>query len=175
MALCRLVTDGSFAMPSTSLKKASFLVALLALSWPSIAFGKKKKSEPPPDDVKLEESKPKEEAKPPEEEKPADETPPADEGEKKAEAPKEAAPADEGGSKSLVEEKGKSYYTVGLRFRGLFIPSFIIHAFGDGGSNVFAPSFGPEFGIRRDNFEYLFGIQYTSYVMTHQPFKAPSD
>ncbi|HEV8549488.1 MAG TPA: hypothetical protein VGQ57_10680 [Polyangiaceae bacterium] len=163
-------------MPSNSLKKASFLVALLALTWPSVALGKKKKSEPPPDDVKLEESKPKaEEEKPPEDAKPADEAP-ADEGEKKEEAPKEAAPADQAGdSKSLVEEKGKSYYTAGLRFRGLFIPSFIIHAFGDGGSNVFAPSFGPEFGIRRDNFEWLFGIQYTSYVMTHQPFKAPSD
>jgi hypothetical protein len=159
-------------MLSKSLRFVSFLLAVAVLGLPGIAEAKKKKADPPAEAVKLEEEKPPEEAKPAEE--PPPEAP--DEGEKKEEAPKEAAPSDEASSSnSVVEEKGKSYYTVGLRFRGLFIPSFMIHAFGDGGSNVFAPSFGPEFGIRRDNFEYVFAVQYTSYVMTHQPFKAPSD
>jgi hypothetical protein len=159
-------------MLSKTLRFVSFLLAVAVLAMPSVAEAKKKKAaEPPPEEVKLEE-------KPVEEEKPAEEpTPATDEGEKKEEdAPKEAAPADEASSgKSVVEEPGKSYYTVGLRFRGLFIPSFMIQAFGEGGSNVFAPSFGPEFGIRRDGFEYVFAINYSSYVMTHQPFKAPSD
>jgi cell division septation protein DedD len=162
------------------LRLASFLVVLAALGLPSVAHAKKKKADPAAEDVKLDEesskNKGKAEEKPAEEEKAPEETPP-EEGKKDEEAPKEnAAPADEAASsKSVVEEKDKSYYTVGLRFRGLFIPSFMIHAFGDGGSNVFAPSFGPEFGIRRNGFEYVFAVSYTSYVLTHQPFKAPSD
>jgi len=179
------VLPGSTLMLSRSLRFVSFLLAVAILGMPSVADAKKKKADPPAEDVKLDEepaSKKKgkaEEEKPPEE-KPSEEASPeaSEEGEKKEEeeAPKDAAPADEASSsKSVVEEPGKSYYTVGARFRGLFIPSFIIHAFGEGGSNVFAPSFGPEFGIRRDGFEYVFGISYTSYVMTHQPFKAPSD
>jgi len=165
-------------LPKT-LRLASFLVALTALGLPSVAHAKKKKADPAAEDVKLDEesSKKKAEAEKPAEEEKAPEEAPPDEAKKEEEAPKEnAAPADEAASsKSVVEEKDKSYYTVGLRFRGLFIPSFMIHAFGDGGSNVFAPSFGPEFGIRRNGFEYVFAVQYTSYVLTHQPFKAPSD
>jgi hypothetical protein len=162
-----------------SLRFASFLVALTALTWPGVALGKKKKADTPPaENVELAEDSKKskaEEEKPSEEEKPPEEAPA--EGEKKdEEAPKEAAAADEaGGKRSIVEEKDKSYYTAGLRFRGLFIPKFMIEAFGDGGTGVFAPSFGPEFGIRRNGFEYVFAINYSSYVMTHQPFKAPSD
>jgi len=173
-------------MLSKSLRFVSFLLAVAVVGVPGIAHAKKKKADPAAEDVKLEEesasSKKKgkaSEEQPPEETKPAEETPPeaTEEGEKKDEAtPKESASADEASSsKSVVEEPGKSYYTVGMRFRGLFIPSFMIEAFGEGGSNVFAPSFGPEFGIRRDGFEYLFAISYSSYVMTHQPFKAPGD
>ena len=173
------VTHGLSLMLPKTLRLASFLVAVVAvLGLPSVAHAKKKKADPPAEDVKLEDDskKAKEEAKPADEEKAPDETPVEDE-KKEEEAPKEkAAPADEAASsKSVVEEKDKSYYTVGLRFRGLFIPSFMIHAFGDGGANVFAPSFGPEFGIRRNGFEYVFGINYTSYVLTHQPFKSPTD
>ncbi len=152
-----------------SLRFASFLVALTAIGWPSDAFAqKKKKAEPPTEEVKLEEEKPSEEppAETTEEEAPKEEAPKEEEA-----APKEAA----GGEQSLVEEKGQSYYTVGVRFRGLFIPAFMIEAFGEGGDNVFAPSFGAEFGIRRDGFEYLFGVSYASYVLTHTPFKSPTD
>jgi hypothetical protein len=160
-----------------SLRFASFAIALATLGWSGSAFAKKKAAAPPAEDVKLDEdasSSKKEEEKPAEEPKAADEAP-AEGDEKKEEAPKEAAPADSAGAESLVEEKGKSYYTLGMRFRGLFIPSFMIHAFGDGGKNVFAPAFGPEFGIRRDGFEYVFSVMYASYVMTHTPFKAKSD
>src|SRR4051812_38518638 len=116
-------------MQPKSLRFASFLVALAALTWPGAALAKKKKAEPPADTVELKE----EPEKKPAEEKPAEEAPAeaSDQGEKKDDAaPKDAAPADEGaGKRSLVEEKDKSYYTVGLRFRGLFIPKFMIEAF----------------------------------------------
>jgi hypothetical protein len=152
--------------------------ALLAFA--TTAEAKKKKAEPPPaEDVKLEEDdsskKSSDEEKPPEDTKPAaDASTESGEGEKK-EAPVEASGADLGVGQSVVEEKGKTYYFAGARFRGLILPSFIIHAFGDGGKTVFAPNFGPEFAIRRDNFEYNFSITYTSYVMTNTPFKSKSD
>jgi hypothetical protein len=76
---------------------------------------------------------------------------------------------------SPEEKKGKSYYFVGLRARAVVIPTFIIEAFGDGGKTVMGPSIGPEFGIRKDNFEYDFAITYTAYPMDWTPFKAPTD
>jgi hypothetical protein len=158
-------------MLSKTPRFVSFLLAVAVVGLPGVAEAKKKKADPPAEAVKLEEEKPPEEAKPTEDAPPE----PTEDAEKKEEAPKESPPDEASSSKSVVEEPGKSYYTLGLRFRGLFIPAFMIEAFGEGGSNVFAPSFGPEFGIRRDGFEYVFAISYSSYVMTHQPFKAPSD
>jgi hypothetical protein len=76
---------------------------------------------------------------------------------------------------SPVEKKGQSYYFVGLRARAIVVPTFIIEAFGDGGQTVMGPMIGPEFGIRRDGFEYDFAITYTSYPMERTPFKAPTD
>jgi hypothetical protein len=158
----------------------SLCLALAFLALAGTAEAKKKKAEPPPaEDVKLDEDnsskKSSEDEKPPEDAKPAEEAPAESSESEKKEAPAEAGAADTGVSKSAVEEKGKSYYFVGARFRGLIIPSFMIYAFGDGGKTVFAPNFGPEFAIRRDNFEYNLSITYTSYVMTDTPFKAKSD
>lgn len=155
----------------------SFWLAIALLSLAGAAEAKKKADAPPPEDVKLEDNesskKSSDDATPPEDAKPAEETPADSEaGEKKEAAP---AAADSGTSKSPVEEKGKTYHFVGARFRGLIIPSFVIGMFGDGGKTVFAPNFGPEFAIRRDNFEYNFSVTYTSYVMTDTTFKAPSD
>jgi hypothetical protein len=158
----------------------SFWLALALLSLAGTAEAKKKKAEPPPaEDVKLEDDdsskKSADDQKPAEDAKPAEEAPAAEseEGEKKEAAPPVAAAAD--ASNSAVEEKGKSYQFVGARFRAVIIPSFVIHLFGDGGKTVFAPNFGPEFAIRRDNFEYNFSLTYTSYVMTDTPFKAKND
>jgi hypothetical protein len=165
-------------MLKSSLRFPSFWLAIALLSLAGTAEAKKKKADaPPPEDVKLEEndsSKPSaDDATPPEDEKPAEEAPAeSEEGEKKEAAP---AAADAGASSSAVEEKGKTYRFVGARFRGLVIPSFVIGLFGDGGKTVFAPNFGPEFAIRRDNFEYNFSVTYTSYVMTNTTFKAPTD
>jgi hypothetical protein len=176
-------------MLTKTLRFSSFLLALAAFTQAGGASAKKKKAEPPPaEDVKLDEddssSKKKskgkaDEDKPAEEDKPADEAPPAeqsDDGEKKEEEkPSEAAATSESNDSSPVEQSGKTYNFVGARLRGLIIPTFIIKAFGDGGKTVPAPNFGPEFILRRDGFEYEFAITYTSYVMTHTPFKAPDD
>jgi len=77
---------------------------------------------------------------------------------------------------SPVEEKGVTYRFVGLRYRGLIVPQFMESAFGaDGGATVYANNFGPEFIIRKDNFEYNISLTYTSYAFDATPFKAKSD
>lgn len=100
-------------------------------------------------------------------------------GEKKEEpaGPSHSSPSDSGSDadKSPVEEKGKSYYFAGLRTRANIVPSFIIEAFGEGGTTVIGPQIGPEFIIRKDGFEYDFAITYTTYPMDRTPFKAPAD
>jgi hypothetical protein len=171
-------------MLKQSLRFSSFLVALFAFSVAGTADAqKKKKTEPPAEEVKLDDDeadkKSKEDEKPPEEEKSGDEAAASEgeEGEKKEESSEGATSADEGvaDDKSPVEVAGKTYYFVGARLRGLLIPTFIIEAFGEGGKTVIAPNFGPEFIIRRYGFEWNLAMTYTSYVMSHTPFKAPDD
>jgi len=174
-------------MLTKTLRFSSLLFALAAFTTAgSVAAKKKKADEPPAQEVKLDEddsSSKKKSKSQVEDEKPsadaaaADDAPPAEAGDdggaKKEEAPAEGPTA--AADTSPVEEPGKSYYFVGMRLRGLIIPTFMIKAFGDGGKTVPAPNFGPELIIRRDNFEYNMSITYTSYVMTHTPFKAPDD
>ena len=83
------------------------------------------------------------------------------------------ADAEAGGSP--VELPGKTYRAVGLRYRAVIIPKFMMNLFGDGGRTVLANGFGPEFTIRKDAFEYDFAAWYTSYAMDPTPFKASSD
>jgi len=83
------------------------------------------------------------------------------------------ADAEAGGS--AVELPGKTYRAVGLRYRAVIVPKFMMNLFGDGGRTVLANGFGPEFTIRKDAFEYDFSAWYTSYAMDPTPFKASSD
>src|SRR5450432_2718269 len=83
--------------------------------------------------------------------------------------------ADAEAGSSPIEETGKTYRSVGLRYRAVIVPKFMMNLFGDGGRTVLANGFGPEFGIRKDAFEYDFAAWYTSYAMDPTPFKASSD
>jgi hypothetical protein len=76
---------------------------------------------------------------------------------------------------SVVEEKGKTYRFVGARYRLILVPKFIVSLFADGGATVAVHSFGPEFAIRKDGFEYNFGLTYAGYGMSDTPFKSKSD
>jgi len=111
-------------------------------------------------------------------EKAADEA--GTEGESKG-APEEAAkdeqatPEDSGGSTSPAELPGKSYMFVGLRYRGIIVPQFMINMFGEGGDGVYVNGIGPEFSIRKDNFESIFSIWYADYGMDPTTFKAKDD
>ena len=84
--------------------------------------------------------------------------------------------ADDGADKSSpVEVTGQTYHFVGARYRLLLIPEFIMGLFGQGGTTLAVHSFGPEFAIRKDGFEYAFALTYAPYTMDQIAFKAPDD
>lgn len=83
------------------------------------------------------------------------------------------ADAEQGGSP--VESEGKAYHFVGLRYRAIVVPKFMMNLFGDGGRDVVVHSFGPEYVLRKDRFEYDFSLTYADYSMDRTPFKASSD
>jgi len=47
--------------------------------------------------------------------------------------------------------------------------------FADGGTSVFSHGFGPEFTVRKDNFEYVLSAWFADYGMDRTRFKAKSD
>ena len=76
---------------------------------------------------------------------------------------------------SPVEDPKTTYYFVGVRYRAHVVPQFMINLFGDGGTTVFANGVGPEFTVRKDNFEYVFSAWWTKYAFDWTPFKGSSD
>lgn len=82
-------------------------------------------------------------------------------------------PADD--PNSPFEKPNTTYQFVGARFRYVIIPKFMMHLFGDGGTTVGIPAFGPEFSVRRNGFEYTFSLMYAIYNMDPTPFKAKTD
>jgi len=76
---------------------------------------------------------------------------------------------------SPAENAKDTYYFVGLRYRAHIIPKFMMNLFGDGGTTVVANAVGPEFTMRKDNFEYVFSAFWTGYHMPWTPFKGSSD
>jgi hypothetical protein len=83
------------------------------------------------------------------------------------------ADAEAGGSP--VEQAGRTYRFVGLRYRGIIVPKFMMNLFGDGGTTVYVNGVGPEFNIRKDGFEYSFAAWWAGYRMGETPFKSSSD
>ena len=83
--------------------------------------------------------------------------------------------ADAEAAGSPVEQPGKTYYAVGLRYRAIIVPTFMMHLFGSGGRTVVAHGIGPEFIIRKNAFEYELAAMFTSYAMDETAFKAKSD
>lgn len=76
------------------------------------------------------------------------------------------------------EKKGRTYRFIGARYRGFIVPRFMEVMFGAdpaGGANVYVNSFGPEFGIRKDNFEYSLSAWWAGYYMSPTPFKGKND
>lgn len=84
----------------------------------------------------------------------------------------DARPA--GNSADTAEEAGKSYRYVGLRYRHVIVPQFLLNLFVDGGASSHVPIAGAEFGTRRDHVEYIFSLSYADYSTADLMFKGSS-
>jgi hypothetical protein len=73
------------------------------------------------------------------------------------------------------EDPLKTYYFIGLRFRNIVVPKFILNIFSDGGATVNVFSFGPELSSRKNRIEYDIGLSYADYSMDEFLFKGSSD
>jgi hypothetical protein len=73
------------------------------------------------------------------------------------------------------EDPMKTYYFIGLRYRDVVVPKFMIDIFADGGTTVNVPMFGPEFSMHKNHFEYDVSVMYGDYSMNPFLFKGKSD
>src|SRR5262245_40745908 len=62
-----------------------------------------------------------------------------------------------------TEEPSKAYRFIGLRFRDIIVPKFMLNIFADGGATVNVPSGGIEFATRKDRLMFVFALQYADY------------
>jgi hypothetical protein len=74
-----------------------------------------------------------------------------------------------------LEEQGKRYNFVGIRFRDVIVPKFMVNLFADGGATVNVAMFGPEFTTRKNHAEFDFAIQYADYSMNPFVFKGKNE
>src|SRR5262245_9638064 len=74
-----------------------------------------------------------------------------------------------------IEKPHTAYRFIGLRFRDVIVPKFMINIFADGGATVNVPMFGPEFTTRKDQLEFDFAIVYADYSMDTFMFKGKSE
>jgi hypothetical protein len=153
------------------LAKAMGLSSAVALL---LALGAQPALAAEPEAVSLEEETPAATASAPEsEENPlVDDTAPADDT-STSDLPAQSEPTLD--TASPAELPGETYYFVGARYRGIILPKFMINMFADGGTTLYVNSFGAEFGIRKDDFEFLPAISYADYGMDATPFKAKGD
>src|SRR5262245_10858177 len=80
----------------------------------------------------------------------------------KTEIPGAARP-EESDKYDPAEEPGKAYRFIGLRFRNVIVPKFMVNIFADGGATVNAFTFGPEFTTRKDHLEFNIALSYADY------------
>ncbi len=75
-----------------------------------------------------------------------------------------------------AEEKDKTYYYVGARFRQTLLPHFMFTPFVDGGpSSVWIPAFGIEGSMRRNGFDTVVFITYSDWSMDPFAFKGKDE
>lgn len=97
-------------------------------------------------------------------------------------ASQEGAPAPEQAEEASSgrEPDGSTQLLMGVRYRALITPKFLINMFGvDGGRTVLLHGVGPEiggyFGKSADGFMVLFSPWYVGYGLDETPFKGKND
>ena len=66
-------------------------------------------------------------------------------------------------SSSTAEVPGRSYYFIGLRYRGTAIPQFLVNLFVNEGGTFYSNTIGAELDIRKDGQSTIPWLAYTSY------------
>ena len=80
--------------------------------------------------------------------------------------PAEAPSSDDGKNTQLL---------LGARYRGIFMPAGVLHAFIEGGESVYVNGVGPEFAIRHDDVEYVMSAWLALYDFGPVAVKGTSD
>jgi hypothetical protein len=88
---------------------------------------------------------------------------------------KESEVADAEAGNSPVELPNETYRFIGLRYRGIVVPKFMETLFAAGGRTVYVNGIGPEFGIRKNGFEYSLSPWLALYNMDDTAFKGKND
>ena len=70
---------------------------------------------------------------------------------------------DEWDIKNVDEVPGKTYFFIGLRYRGTIIPKFMINLFVDEGATVYSNAIGVELDLRKDAFSLIPALSYVEY------------
>ncbi|HEX2878785.1 MAG TPA: hypothetical protein VHO25_04540 [Polyangiaceae bacterium] len=84
-------------------------------------------------------------------------------------------PSDAANKNSPVEEDGKTYRFVGLKYRGIIMPQFLLASFLDGAEGQYFGGFGPEFTFRKDGTDITLSALYTDYSMDETRVKGAGD
>ena len=74
-----------------------------------------------------------------------------------------APPSDADPSTDVTEKPGKTYYFIGLRYRGDIVPKFMQNLFVDGGKTLYSNTVGIEADIRKDGFSFIPALSYVEY------------
>ncbi len=145
-------------MRSTTLINAlTFVTAMLAL--PSSALAQKKGDTKKTEAAETAEKKADTEAKPAasEESEPKKDS-------SAVESPKDASavepPKEEWDIYDVEELPGRTYFFVGLRYRGNIVPGFMLNMFVDEGKTIYTNMIGAEFDIRKDGFSLIPALSY---------------
>ena len=84
-------------------------------------------------------------------------------------------PKEESSSSDVYEKPGKTYYFVGLDYRGTVIPKFEENLFVDGGKTIYSHTGRIDLDMRKDGFSFIPHLQLTEYgvddVLFHEKNK----
>jgi hypothetical protein len=88
----------------------------------------------------------------------------------------ESLPAEKIDPNDPTEIAGQTYYFIGLRFYETIVPSFMTKLFLAGGpGTVGLPTFGVEGGFRKDGFDIIGSLTYTSWATDPFPGKGKNE
>lgn len=87
----------------------------------------------------------------------------AGEEKKKDDAKKPAEETAASDQSDVTELAHKTYYFVGLRYRGTVIPKFMVNLFVDEGATFYSNGIGLELDMRKDGESKIFGLSYIEY------------